>query len=347
MVNEAVRWEHERRGNQPRPRRGVHRHNFWKRVLLSEYLVLYLCIVYFLVVWRIAPAFGSLANVRDIFSNMLPLLAVAIGQTCVLITGGIDLSVTSIIAVSSVFGAAVMSSHNGLLAGSALAVPAGVVAKLATGMGVGLVNGTAVSRLRMPAFMVTLTTMMFFSGFAIWFTKSEKISGLPRAFVALGGGSVLFVPYALMITGALAVVAHMTLSRTVMGRWIYAVGHNVKAALVSGVPVNRTITFAYVASGFCAAVASILYTARLETGDPVLAQQSLLDIIGATVIGGTSLFGGKGKIVWTVFGVLFITLIANSLIMIGLSYFGVMIAKGAVILFAAVIDAWRNRLIAG
>ncbi len=329
----------------PKPVQTPRENGLLKRILLSEYLVLYLSIVYFLAVWPFTPGFASTENIRNIFSNMLPLLVVAIGQTFVLITAGIDLSVTSIIALSSVFGATVMSSDNGLLGGSPLAVPVGILTMLATGAGVGLLNGTAITRFRMPPFIVTLTTMMFFSGFAIWFTQSQKISNLPESFLAIEEGSLLSIPYTLMITVVLAVMAHVTLSGAVIGRWTYAVGHNPKVAAVSGVPVTMTITFTYIISGLCGAVASIFYTARLETGDPVLGQRILLDIVGATVIGGTSLFGGKGKILWTVFGVLFITIIDNSLNMRDLSHFAIMIVKGAVILFAALIDALRNKLL--
>ncbi len=323
------------------------RHTFWQRLLFSEYLVLYLTIAYFLIVLPFAPTLGSVAGLRNIFSNMLPLLAVAIGQTFVLITAGIDLSVTSIIALTSILGAKIMTADGGLLAGSVLAVPLGILAMLAAGMLVGLLNGASVARFRMPPFIVTLTTMMFFSGFAIWVTQSEKIYRLPPSFVVLGEGAVAYIPHALIVTGLLAALGHTILRRTVLGRWIYAVGHNAKTARVSGIPVKTTITLAYMFSGFCAATASILYTARLETGDPVLGREILLDVIGATVIGGTSLFGGKGKVLWTVFGVLFITVIGDSLNMLGLSHFGIRIVKGAVILFAALIDALRNRLLAG
>ena len=316
-----------------------------RRLFYSEYFVLFLSMIYFGAVCPFRPELASWGSLRNIFSNMLPLLVVAIGETFVLITAGIDLSVTSIIALSSILGAMVMSADGDLLGRSPLAVPVGIVAMLLTGVAVGFINGTAITRFRMPPFMVTLTTMMFFSGLSIWLTQSEKISGLPASFIALGEGGIWIVPYAFMITAVIGTAAHFILRGTVVGRWIHAIGHNVRAAAVSGVPVARTVTLAYIVSGFCAAVASILYTARLETGDPVLGQAILLDVIGATVIGGTSLFGGKGKVVWTVFGVLFITLIGNSLDLLGLSHFVIMIIKGAVILFAALLDALRNRML--
>jgi ribose transport system permease protein len=313
---------------------------------VSEYSIFYLAVLYFLALAPFTPGLASAENAANIFSNLLPLLVVAMGQTVVLITGGIDLSVTSTIALSSVAGAMVMSGDQGWMGGSRWATLAAVVAMLMTGVIVGLFNGAAVTLFRMPAFIVTLTTMMFGSGLAIWMTKSKTIYNLPPSFNAIGKGSLFIVPYALIVTALLALALHVLLSQTLLGRRLYATGHNVKAAVVSGVPVGMTVTLAYVISGLCAASASILYTGRMETGSPALGQRILLDVIGAAVIGGASLFGGKGKIIWTVYGALFITLIDNSLNMLGLSYFFVMMVKGGVILMAALLDAWRNRLLA-
>jgi ribose/xylose/arabinose/galactoside ABC-type transport system permease subunit len=313
----------------------------------SEYSVFYLTILYFLALAPFTPGLASAENAANIFSNLLPLLVVALGQTVVLITGGIDLSGTSTIALSSVLGAMVMSGDQGWLGGNRWATLAAVVAMLLVGVVVGLFNGAAITLFRMPAFIVTLTTMMFASGLAIWLTKSKTIYNLPASFNAIGKGSLFVVPYALAVAAIVALALHVMLSRTLLGRWLYAVGHNARAAEVSGVPIKRTVTLAYVISGLCAAAASILYTGRIETGSPVLAARILLDVIGAAVIGGTSLFGGRGKVVWTIFGALFITLIDNSLNMLGLSYFFIMMVKGGVILLAALLDAWRNRMLAG
>ena len=321
--------------------------NRWKRLMVSDYWVLYLSIACFLALFPFTPRLASIENIRNIFSNMLPLLVVAIGETIVLITGGIDLSVTSVIGLSSVIGASIMSSDQGLLAGNPAAAAAGVAAMILAGVFVGWLNGIAVTRLRMPPFIATLTSMMFFGGLAVWLTQSRPIYDLPARFIELGQGAWLWLPNSLAVAGVTAVFAHVLLSRSLLGRWIYAVGTNARTSLISGVPVNRVVTFAYAASGGCAAVASVLYTARLETGSPVLGQRILLDVIGATVIGGTSLFGGKGNALWTVFGVSFICLIDNSLNMLGLSYFVVTMVKGGIILFAALVDAARSRILAG
>jgi ribose/xylose/arabinose/galactoside ABC-type transport system permease subunit len=288
---------------------------------------------------------------------MLPLLAVAVGQTFVLVTGGIDLSVTSIIALSSVAGGAIMSAETGILGQSAWAVPAGLACMLWVGIFLGSLNGAAVTGLKMPPFIVTLTAMMFFGGLAVWSTQSRNIYGLPEALHQIGKGAWISVPVGtgsrlqvsnpLLVVAALGVAAHVILSRSLLGRWLVAVGMNSRAAAIAGVPVGGTVFFAYAFSGFCAAVASVLYTGRLETASPVLGQRIFLDVIAAVVIGGTSLFGGKGSVLWTVYGVLFITLVDNSLNVMGASNFTILMAKGGVILFAAILDALRRRLQGG
>lgn len=319
------------------------RNSFWSRpgasLLQSEYLVLPLALLYFIALAPFTPGFISGSNLAALLPALLPLFVVATGQMVVLITGGIDLSLTSTIGLCSITGAAIMSGEAGLLAGSPLAVPAGVAAMLAVGAAVGLFNGLSVARLKMPPFIVTLTTMMFVSGLAIWLTRSKNIGSLPPWFNAIGGRVLPSVVVALV--AGLAV--HALLSRTLLGRWLYAVGHNSKAARISGVPVEGVTVTAYVLSGILAAAASILYTGQAETGSPVLAQRLLLDVVAATVIGGASLFGGKGRVLGTLFGVIFIKLIDNSLNLLDLSYFTIMIVKGAVILLASLVDSWRNR----
>jgi ribose transport system permease protein len=290
---------------------------------------------------------------------MMPLLIVAVGQTFVLIIAGIDLSVTAIIALSAVIGASVMTLSGGYVDGPA-AVPVALAAMLGVGIGVGLVNGVSVTLLNMPPFLVTLATRMFFAGLAIWYTTfhttSSSIANLPSAFTAIADGFVLSLPvgetvFSLPVLPALAAlvivaISHLILSRSILGHWIYAVGANRKAAHISGVPVNLTIVIAFAISGLCAALTGILMSARLQTGSPILGENILLDVIGAAVIGGTSLFGGKGKVIWTVFGVLFLVLLDTTLKLFGASLFLIFIIKGSVILAAAILDTLRNRIFA-
>lgn len=340
--------------------------------LRSEYFVLLLTIALFVGLLPFAPTVAEPNNLRNVLSNMWPLLVVAIGQTFVLITAGIDLSQTAIMAVVSVLGAALMttavqevafensplwgtllSADGGPLVGSGAAVPVGVLAMVVAGTLIGAANGVAVTRLRMPPFMVTLVSLTFFSAVATWLTRGERISGLPPGFAELGqraGGLVeiglLAITYPLLIAGSIALAAHVILGRTLVGRWVYAVGTNVETARVSGVPVERTMTFAYAFSGFCAAVGGLLYSARSLVGNPSLGIEGnlLLDIVGATVIGGTSLYGGRGKVLWTLLGVVFFVLLSNGLSLLNLPFYVVTIAKGAVILGAVVLDTARNRM---
>ncbi len=313
------------------------------RILGSEHLVLVLCGVVFLGLLPFTPGFGSPSNLTNILVAALPLLLLATGQTLVLITGGIDLSVTATVGLGSVVGALVMGGDAGWLRGSPAAVPVAIAATLATGALVGLFNGTCIAWLRMPAFMVTLTSTMFFGGLAVWVAKravdAESIYNLPPAFLALGGQTWTSV----LVAGIATLFAHLLLTRTLAGRWMQAVGHNPRTALISGVPVGAVTAGAYVLSGLFAATASILVTARLETGSPNHGKSLLLDVIGASVIGGTSLFGGKGKVAWTVYGVLFLALLGNGLNLLNLSDFLITIVKGLVILVAALLDVWRTQ----
>ena len=356
-----------------------------RSVLLSDNFVLYLSIGYFIVLSLFFPSLAEPRNLSNQLSNVWPLLAVAIGQTFVLTIADIDLSQGSIMAITSVVGGIIMTSaldpllfdksplwgtllseNGGVLAGHDLAMPVAVGAMLLVGVLVGLLNGIAVTKFNMPSFMVTLVAMIFFSAFAIYLTQSQNISNLPDDFIRLGEGdmvSVYFgeklepeikrrdilplITYPMIISVGLAAASHFVLERTTFGRYVYAIGTNRKAARISGVPTQRIIILVFMFSGFCAGVASILFSARLQGGRPTVGGGNLLlDIIGATVIGGTSLAGGKGKVTWTFFGVVFFVLLLNTLNAMRLSTFHIDVVKGIIILIAALLDVTRARLMA-
>ena len=331
---------------------GAERRSWLRRMLLSEYLVLLLTALYVVAMVPLAPEIVAIDTWRDILGAMMPLLIVAVGQAFVLIVAGIDLSATSNLAISSVLAAAVMTLDGGPLATAPawLAITAGVLTFVAVGSALGSLNGACVTRFNMPPFIVTLTTMMFFSGLAIWITTlltpdGSSIGNLPQGFAFLGQGRIGGMPFSLLIALAVCLAAHVALSRSLYGRWLFAIGVNPRAAEVSGVPVRRVVFWAYVVCGACAGIAAILYTARLETGTPVLGQRILLDVVGAAVIGGVSLFGGKGKVIWVVFGALFLTVVDKGLSLLGLSLASVFAIKGGVILVAAIVDAQRQRFV--
>ncbi len=347
---------------------GARLKNWLSRVIVSEYFVLLLAVLLFVVLWPFVPRLADPQNLANIASNIWPLLAIAVGQTLVMITAGIDLSQIAVIAVTSVLGGAVMTTAadpllfeqtplwgvllydgHGLLSGHPAAVPVALVLMLAVGALVGCVNGFFIARAKVPAFMMTLVSLIFFSALAVYFTRAENISNLPAAFTTLGRGNLFpFVSYPMLISLGLALVVAILLERTPFGKWVYAIGQNPKAAAISGVPTTRVLVLVYTLSALCATLGGVLYSARLGLGRPGFGQgfDLLLDVIGATVIGGTSLFGGRGKILWTVFGVLLFVLLSNALNLLNLSYFTVNIVKGCFILFAALLDVARRRFLA-
>lgn len=335
---------------------------FVRRILASEFFVLYLTIAYVLCLSPWIPYFWSIGNLTDILSNTWPLLVIAVGQTFVLILGGIDLSQTSVLAFASIAGAALTCTHlepyifekcvmwgwivsedGGILAHGMAGLVLAIIVMLCCGMFVGLLNGISVAVFKMPAFMVTLVTMMMFSAAALYLAGSENIMHLPDEFVILGDSyELISVP--MFIAVGVTVFAHILLRRTHFGMQVYAVGVNPMASRISGVPVRRIIILTFVLSGLLAAIGSILYTARFEMGRPTLGAAMFMDVVGANVIGGVSLAGGKGKILWTIFGVFFFVILANTLNFLNLSFYTIDLVKGAVIFGAATLDVVRGRI---
>lgn len=293
-----------------------------------------------------SQAMFSTATLHDVLLAMLPLAILVAGQMLVLLIGQIDLSMTAVMATGSVISASVMTRHVADVGEPGVTLT-GVLAFLTVGAAIGLFNGICHAILKIPSFIITLAVMMAGSGAAVWYASvvSDTISigGLPDAFRFIGYGRAAGIPIALVLSAVALVAIHYVLSRTVVGRWLYAVGHNAEAARISGVPVRRVTIAAFTASGLCAALAAIIYTSRIETGLPTLGQNMLLDIVGAAIIGGVSLFGGRGSIWMVLVGVAFLSLLDKSLQLLGLSLFIVLAVKGCAILAAAIIDVARAR----
>lgn len=350
---------------------------------LSDYFILYMSIGFVLLLTPFLPQLVAPGNLVNVMSNMWPLLIVAIGQTFVLAIAGIDLSQGSVMALTAVVGAMLMTvavdpdtftrapiwgvfidRNGGILANVAGGIPLAILAMLLVSTVIGALNGISVAHLNLPPFMVTLVAMLTLSAFALWLTQSGNIAGLPEEFIRLGRGDIVsvyfgakeesqiarravysLVTYPMLMAIAVAIVAHVLLNRTVFGAQVLAVGLNRRAAEISGVPVRRIIVSVFIISSVCAMLGGLLYSARLEAGRPTLGGGTfLLDVIAATVIGGTSLFGGKAKVMWTFFGVLFYVLMASSLSAMNLSAFQIDMVKGGIILGAALLDVFRTRL---
>ncbi len=335
-----------------------------RQLFMSEYFILLLCILVFVLLIPFIPVIASPYNMSSLLSNIWPLYAVAIGQTLVLIIAGIDLSQGAIISLTSVIGASLIATaadpivfskspiwgwllfeNGGILTNNGAGILIAVLVMLLVGLLIGFINGTVIAYARIPAFMVTLVTQIFFAGFAIYYVKSENIINLPDGFTAIGEDSGGVISYALVITVILAIVSQFILSRTMFGRWLYATGTNIRASVVSGVPTEKVVVLTYMFSGFCAAVASVLYSSRMDMGRPTMGAPLLMDVIGGAVIGGSSLSGGKGKVLWTFFGVVFLSLLGNALSLLNVPFFWIEIAKGSVILLAALLDVIRTRIL--
>jgi ribose/xylose/arabinose/galactoside ABC-type transport system permease subunit len=295
-----------------------------------------LCVLTFVGFALAIPGFGTAANLAGILLASLPVLVLASGQTFVLVSGGIDLSAPSVVGLASIMGGIAMSADAPSVAG--VAPWSGPFLMVATGLLAGLLNGVSIGGLRMPAFMVTLAVGMFAGGLAVLLVRlavnTETMFNLPRAFVAAGGTPVI----AGLLAGGSVLAAHALLEGTIYGRMLRAVGYNPRAAAVSGVPVARVIAGAYMISGALAALAAILLTGSLETASPLHGRTLLLDVIGAAVIGGTSLSGGRGHIWGAALGVLFLGMLSNALTLLNVSDFVVTIVKGLLILVAAIVD---------
>jgi ribose transport system permease protein len=255
---------------------------------------------------------------------------IAVGLTFVIISGGIDLSVGSIVAFSGVVMASLMQRG--------LPTPVALVAGLGTGLGCGLVNGLLITFGRLPPFIATLGMMSVARGAALLYTDGRPISGFGESFRWLATGEVSFVPVPVILMGILYLIAHFVLRRTPFGRYAFAIGGNEEAALLSGVKVRFHKTMVYGLCGLLSALAGVVLTARLNSAQPIAGINYELDAIAATVIGGTSLMGGQGSVVGTLIGALIMGVLRNGLNLLGVSSFVQQLVIGSVIILAVLMD---------
>jgi ribose transport system permease protein len=305
--------------------------------MLRDMPILPLLVASFLLAIAFVPHFCTIYNLKNYLLQSADLLIISCGLTFVVLNGGIDFSVTSVLTLGSVLGAYIMALSP--LAGSpALSIPVAILAMMAVGLLVGLVNGLSVTRLRMPSFVATLATQLIVLGLAVQFASlvsdTASIAGLPEAFFVLGGeGRYFFVP--ILIAFSVWLFSHWLLARTIFGKRVYAIGVNPKASFISGVPVKKTIVQLMIISGLFAGIASIVATARNQVGMPSLGDKMFLTTIASVIVGGTSTSGGFGGVGKTLLGVLFITLLNNAMNLLGVGWEVIMIVLGALIVVSA------------
>jgi ribose transport system permease protein len=287
--------------------------------------------------WIATPYFATAANLANVAEQSAIVGVIAVGMTCVILTGGIDLSVGSLVALAGiVIGVAVQRG---------LPAPVAVLLGVLAGGAAGTVNGLMITRGALPPFIATLGMMSVARGVALMVSDGRPISGFPAELRALATERVLGVPGPVMLMLALYALAYFVLTRTVLGRYLYAIGGNEEATALAGVQVKLWKAMVYAISGLSAGLCATLLVARLNSAQPIAGIGYELDAIAAVVIGGTSLLGGSGSVIGTLIGALIMSVLRNGLNLLGVSSYLQQVAIGVVIIAAVLIDmALRRRV---
>lgn len=303
---------------------------------LETYSLVLVVLVLGLILSFTTKAFFTQTNLINVLRQVSINGILAIGMTFVVITGGIDLSVGSIVAFSGIIVA-------GMLRDVGLGIFPVIIISIATGTVLGIINGYFVAYWGAAPFVVTLSMMTIARGMTYVYCDGKPISPLPENYLTIGKGDVLVIPIPAIILIAVFILGSITLKHFRFGRYLYAVGGNENSAMVSGINVRRVKLIAYGISGLLCGIAAIILTARVSAGLPQAGQNYELDAIAATVIGGTSLSGGKGKLWGTLLGALLLAIVSNGLDLLNVSSFYQQIVKGLIILSAILIDSKRKR----
>ncbi|MCW8850256.1 MAG: ribose ABC transporter permease [Melioribacteraceae bacterium] len=294
----------------------------------------------------LADDFLSVDNAWNVMRQISVNVIISVGMTMVILTAGIDLSVGSILAISGAVAAGLL--RNGIeIPGIDLFVGVTVFGAILIGILVGSIlgwfNGFMITKFKVPPFVATLAMLTIARGLTNLWTQGAAITGLDETFVFLGSGWFVGIPMPVWISIIVVGIAILVTNKTRYGRYIYAVGGNESAAKLSGLNVKKVKILVYTIAGALSAVGGIILTARLDSATPIAGTGYELDSIAAVVIGGTSLDGGRGSILGTVQGALIIGVLNSGLVMMGVDPFWQQVVKGAVILFAVVIDKWSSK----
>ena len=287
------------------------------------------------VLWVLTPHFFTVGNLLNVAQQTSINAIVAVGMTYVILSGGIDLSVGSMVALSGVVLGTLLQADQPL--------PIALLGALGVGTICGLLNGVLITWGGLPPFIVTLGMMSIARGAALVFTEGRPVSGFDEGFRSLATGQIAMVPAPVATMLIVYVVAHLLLTRTTFGRYVYAIGGNEEATRLSGVRVRLHKTFIYGWAGLMSAVAAVILTARLNSAQPIAGMMYELDAIAATVIGGTSLMGGEGTLVGTLIGAFIMGVLRNGLNLLGVSSFLQQIVIGGVIVGAVLVDTLLKR----
>jgi ribose transport system permease protein len=322
--------------SEPTPSRGTGR---LRQELIGRFGVLIGLLILMAIFSFLSPIFLTTGNLTNILIQAGTNAIIAAGMTYVILSGNIDLSVGSTLALSTVLGTSYIADGGPILVGVGIT--------LAVGLFGGLLNGFCVAYFGFPAFITTLASMWLFRGLAYVFTNGQAVTGLPREFRGLADGNVLGIPNIVVLLVIVYAVSYFVLTRTTTGRQIYAVGDNQEAARLSGVNTKKVKIIVFGVSGFLAALGGLVLASRLFSGQPVAGITYELSAIAAAVIGGTSLTrGGVGGILGTLVGAVFIATLLNGLVILNVTSFWQQVFMGIVVLLAVGIDQYRKRIAA-
>ena len=300
-------------------------------------IVAFLVLCVFLSVFpKTSGSFFTRQNIFNVLRQISTNLFLACGMTMVIILGGIDLSVGSIIALSGCISAGCVARYN-------LPLPIALLMGLLVGLLVGMFNGAVISKTTIPAFIVTLATMNIAKGLAYVYTGGSPVRVVTKEWQFLGAGYVGIFPTPVVILVIVLIITAIIMNKTKMGRHMYAVGGNQQAAEFSGIKVEKVKFFVHAFSGLMAGLAGIVLASRMYSGQPTAGDGAEMDAIAADVVGGTSMAGGSGKIGGTIIGGLIIGVLNNGLNLLNVNSFWQYVVKGVVILLAVFLDYFRNK----
>ena len=300
-------------------------------------IVAFLVLCVFLSVFpKTSGSFFTRQNIFNVLRQISTNLFLACGMTMVIILGGIDLSVGSIIALSGCISAGCVARYN-------LPLPIALLMGLLVGLLVGMFNGAVISKTTIPAFILTLATMNIAKGLAYVYTGGSPVRVVTKEWQFLGAGYVGIFPTPVVILVIVLIITAIIMNKTKMGRHMYAVGGNQQAAEFSGIKVEKVKFFVHAFSGLMAGLAGIVLASRMYSGQPTAGDGAEMDAIAAVVVGGTSMAGGSGKIGGTIIGGLIIGVLNNGLNLLNVNSFWQYVVKGVVILLAVFLDYFRNK----
>lgn len=327
--------------NRPTIDTGAYRRRNWLVTFIAENLGILVALVVLCVFLAAYPetseSFNQWRNVTNVLRQTSTNIYLACGMTMVIILGGIDLSVGSVIALSGCFAAACVARYE-------LSIPVSIVCGILIGGVVGMFNGLVIALTTIPAFIVTLATMNIAKGLAYVYTGGSPVRVVNDEWQYIGGGFELGVPVPVWILLFILAITSILMNWTRLGRHLYAVGGNPQAAEFSGINVRRVKFLVHAFTGIMAGIAGVVLASRMYSGQPSVAQNAYeMDAIAAVVVGGTSMQGGSGKIGGTIIGGLIIGVLNNGLNLMNVNSFWQYVIKGIVILLAVFIDFWRTR----